>query len=106
MNVEGCTRPSGSRAWLARALAVVGALFAVVLARPAHADEASLKLPDLGSHTFAGVGNMDGRSLLFAGMGVCALGLIFGMAIYMQLKALPVHRSMREISELIYETCK
>ena len=39
-------------------------------------------------------------------MGVCALGLVFGMTIYMQLKKLPVHRSMREISELIYETCK
>jgi K(+)-stimulated pyrophosphate-energized sodium pump len=104
MNVEGSSRPGGARAWSARALAVVSALIAVVLARPAHADEASLKLPDLGSVSFAG--GMDGRSLLMAGMGVCALGLIFGMTIYLQLKKLPVHRSMREISELIYETCK
>jgi K(+)-stimulated pyrophosphate-energized sodium pump len=41
-----------------------------------------------------------------AGLAVCVLGLLFGMVIYNQLKNLPVHRSMREISELIYETCK
>jgi len=104
MNVEGSARPQGTRAWPARALAFVGALFAIALARPAHADEASLKLPDLGSVSFAG--GTSGRTLLLAGMGVCALGLIFGMTIYMQLKKMAVHRSMREISELIYETCK
>ena len=41
-----------------------------------------------------------------AGMGVCVLGLAFGLRVYMQLERLPVHRAMREISELIYETCK
>jgi len=40
------------------------------------------------------------------GIGICILGLLFGLAIYMNLKKLPVHRAMREISELIYETCK
>ena len=50
---------------------------------------------------FLGVG---GRSLLVAGLGVCVLGLVFGLVIYTQLKNLPVHESMREISELIYET--
>src|SRR5207237_5876637 len=33
-------------------------------------------------------------------------GLIFGLSILQRLKNMPVHRSMREISELIYETCK
>ena len=65
--------------------------------------EADLKLPDLGSVTFIGV---DGRTLLMGGMGVCALGFVFGLYIYMQLNRLPVHRAMLEISELIYETCK
>jgi K(+)-stimulated pyrophosphate-energized sodium pump len=65
--------------------------------------EADLKLPDLGSVTFNGV---DGRTLLMGGMGVCALGFVFGLYIYMQLNRLPVHRAMLEISELIYETCK
>src|SRR5215472_11685713 len=65
--------------------------------------EASLKLPDLGQASFVGV---NGRTLLMAGLVVCVLGLVFGLVIYQQLKALPVHRSMLEISELIYETCK
>ena len=65
--------------------------------------EASLKLPDLGQASFVGV---NGRTLLMAGLGVCVLGLVFGLVIYTQLKNLPVHESMREISELIYETCK
>jgi K(+)-stimulated pyrophosphate-energized sodium pump len=65
--------------------------------------EANLILPDLGSVEFGGI---NGRSLLMSGLVVCALGLAFGMVIFVQLRNLPVHRSMREISELIYETCK
>ena len=65
--------------------------------------EASLKIPDLGQVSFAGV---NARTLLMSGLGVCVLGLIFGLVFYSQLKHLPVHESMREISELIYETCK
>jgi K(+)-stimulated pyrophosphate-energized sodium pump len=65
--------------------------------------EADLILPDLGSMQFLGMG---GDRLLIGGLIVCALGLLFGMVMYVQLKNLPVHRSMREISELIYETCK
>ncbi|MBV9959294.1 MAG: sodium/proton-translocating pyrophosphatase, partial [Acidobacteria bacterium] len=65
--------------------------------------EASLRLPDLSRVTFLGI---NGHTLLMLGLVVCVLGLVFGLAIFMQLKNLPVHRSMREISELIYETCK
>jgi len=65
--------------------------------------EASLKLPDLTQVQFLGV---DGHKLLLFGIVFCIFGLIFGLTIYMRLKNLPVHRSMREISELIYETCK
>ena len=72
-------------------------------AREAGGGEASLKVPDLGSAQFGGVG---GRTLLLGGLVVCLLGLVFGLVIYGQLKRLPVHASMREISELIYETCK
>ena len=67
------------------------------------AGEANLRLPDLSSVRFLG---LTGHNLLLIGLLFCAFGLLFGMAIYMQLKNLPVHRSMREISELIYETCK
>ncbi|HTP88445.1 MAG TPA: sodium-translocating pyrophosphatase, partial [Bryobacteraceae bacterium] len=67
--------------------------------------EANLVLPDLGSATFFG-GAVNGRTLLMYGMIIAACGLIFGFLTYMRLRDLPVHRSMKEISELIYETCK
>jgi len=65
--------------------------------------EASLVLPDLGSAMFLGV---PGTTLLWGGVGVCVLGLIFSTIIYNNLKALPVHESMGEVANLIYETCK
>ncbi len=66
--------------------------------------EANLVLPDMKSVTF--LGGMTGYALLAWGLLFCALGLLFGLVIYTQLKNLAVHRSMREVSELIYETCK
>ncbi len=76
----------------------------VPAAAPHHSGgEASLVLPDLGQVSFGGI---NARTLLFVGLGVCLLGLLFGLVIYIELKKLPVHRSMREISDLIYETCK
>src|SRR5262249_40228318 len=65
--------------------------------------EASLRMPDVGSIQLMGV---DGRTLLLAGLVVCVLGLGFGLVIFGRIKNLPVHPSMGEISELIYETCK
>src|SRR5512140_2100734 len=65
--------------------------------------EANLVVPDLSSVSFLG---MPGSRLLTLGLIVCALGLLFGLVIYNQLKKMPVHKSMLEISELIYETCK
>ena len=75
-------------------------------AQPASSEaggEATLRLPDLSSVNFLG---MNGHNLLLIGIVFCFFGLLFGLAIYMQLKKLPVHRSMLDISELIYETCK
>jgi K(+)-stimulated pyrophosphate-energized sodium pump len=65
--------------------------------------EANLQMPDLSQVRFMGI---DGHTLLLFGLVICVLGLLFGLAIYTQLKNLPVHKAMREISELIYETCK
>src|ERR1700720_1133031 len=65
--------------------------------------EAALKLPDLSQVQFLGI---DGHKLLLFGILFCIFGLIFGLVIYSRLKNLPVHKSMRDISELIYETCK
>ncbi len=76
-----------------------------VLAAPAAepGGEARLVLPDLTQVQFLG---MNGHRLLTFGLLFCVFGLTFGMVIYTRLKNLPVHRAMREISELIYETCK
>jgi K(+)-stimulated pyrophosphate-energized sodium pump len=71
--------------------------------RPPAGGEANLVLPDLGTVDFQGI---NARTLLMGGLIVCVLGLVFGLTIYQRLKNLPVHRSMLEISELIYETCK
>jgi K(+)-stimulated pyrophosphate-energized sodium pump len=65
--------------------------------------EANLKLPDLSQVSFLGI---DGHKLLVYGLVICVFGLIFGLTIFTRLKKMPVHRSMLEISELIYETCK
>ena len=79
-------------------------LLAVLAGSTARASEADLVLPDFRTVQF--IGGLDGRSLLMAGIAVCIFGLIFGFMQYSALRNLPVHRSMLEISELIYETCK
>jgi K(+)-stimulated pyrophosphate-energized sodium pump len=110
------------RIWLARvasqrcriAQSVAGIMATIMLvassalAQPAPetaGGEASLKLPDLSMARFFNDA-IDGHKLLLIGILFCLLGLGFGMAIYTRLKNLAVHRTMREISELIYETCK
>jgi K(+)-stimulated pyrophosphate-energized sodium pump len=68
--------------------------------------EANLTLPDLSSVSFDHFFGLNGHALLSWGLLFCVGGLLFGLTIYVQLKNLPVHRTMREMSELIYETCK
>ena len=92
-------KTSFSRAFAALSAAAT----ALLVPAAARADEARLVLPDLDRVHFLG---MSGRSLLILGLFVCALGGVFGLIVYRQLKALEVHRSMLEVSELIYETCK
>jgi K(+)-stimulated pyrophosphate-energized sodium pump len=95
------TRPS-------HLLGALAAVFITCLARAAFAQneggEASLVLPDLGRVNF--LGSIPGNTLLSGGILVCLLGLAFGLVIFRQLRNMPVHKSMRDISELIYETCK
>jgi len=78
-------------------------LFTVLFASAAAASEAELQIPDLSTVSFLG---MTGHSLLVWGLLICFLGMVFGFVQYMQIRSLPVHRAMREISELIWETCK
>ena len=80
--------------------------FAYAQSEHAGGGEASLTLPDLTTVNFANFGGLNGHALLMIGLLFCVGGLLFGLAIYVHLKNLPVHRSMLEISELIYETCK
>jgi len=82
------------------------ALLALASSSPllAQGGEAELRLPDLGQAVF--LNGVTGPTLLTIGLGVAVLGLVFGMAMYTHLRKLPVHASMLEISELIYETCK
>jgi K(+)-stimulated pyrophosphate-energized sodium pump len=87
----------------APAASLLLALLALFSATTARADESELILPDLASVTFLG---MTGRALLMLGLIVCFLGLAFGLFMYSKLKNLPVHKAMRDVSELIYETCK
>jgi K(+)-stimulated pyrophosphate-energized sodium pump len=87
------------------ALLTASAATAVAQSSGEAGGEASLKLPDLSSVSFLN-GAINGHNLLEIGILFCIFGLGFGMVIYLRLKNLPVHRSMREISELIYETCK
>ncbi len=94
------------KTFVVASLLTVGSVSA--FAQPASSEaggEASLKLPDLSQVSFLN-GAIDGHRLLMIGILFCIFGLGFGMMIYIRLKNLPVHRSMREISELIYETCK
>ena len=103
-------RTIGAGAFLKRQYKTMAALMCLLVPTFAHAEsgggEANLILPDLKSVTFEHFFGLNGHALLTWGLLFCVGGLLFGLAIYMQLKNLPVHRSMREISELIYETCK
>ena len=70
---------------------------------PEAAGEAGLRIPDLSQVQFLGV---DGHKLLMVGIVFCVFGLLFGLVIYSRLKNLPVHRAMKDVSQLIWETCK
>ena len=69
-----------------------------------HGGEVNLVVPDLSRVTF--LNGISGPTLLMGGLLIALLGMVFGLVIYQKLRNLPVHSSMLEISELIYETCK
>ena len=90
----------GRSAW--RGLALV--LTFLALSGSARAGETDLAIPELAGVTF--LGGINGHDLLLAGLLVCLAGMGFGLWKYTEIRKLPVHQSMAEISELIYETCK
>jgi hypothetical protein len=89
------------------AIIIAAAVTTLALGIPTYAQshqggEANLVLPDLDQVTF--LNGINGHNLLLFGIVICVLGLGFGLAMYMNLQRMPVHRAMREISELIYAT--
>ena len=78
-------------------------LFSVLWPNAGFAGEADLVIPDLKSVTFLGI---DGWTLLASSLIICGFGFLFGFVQFLQIKNMKAHKSMLEISELIYETCK
>ncbi|HRE82052.1 MAG TPA: sodium-translocating pyrophosphatase, partial [Opitutaceae bacterium] len=71
----------------------------------ARASEADIRIPNLDVvHFFDG--SVSGHQILFLGLVICVLGMIFGWWQYVKTKALPVHESMSGVSHIIWETCK
>ena len=89
-------------------LLTLAILAAPLMAQEQAGGEANLKLPDLANQTVkvTFLGGLSGSNLLMGGLAISALGLVFGLMIFVRLKNMAVHTSMREVSELIYETCK
>src|SRR5688500_5002336 len=72
-----------------------------------HAGEADIHLPDLNNVVFPVPGfQLGGMAILYAGLVVCALATIYGWRQYQQIAALPVHPRMKDVSNIIWETCK
>ncbi|MGC8828229.1 MAG: sodium-translocating pyrophosphatase [Verrucomicrobiia bacterium] len=82
----------------------LGSLMAI--ATNGFASEAELKLPDLRGVAYNNLGGINGFQLMLIGIAVCIIGLIFGLVQYSKIKALPVHDTMRNVSNIIWETCK
>jgi K(+)-stimulated pyrophosphate-energized sodium pump len=81
-------------------------LMAVLVSTGAYASEADIHIPPLDAVRFAGLGGISGAALMYGGLVICVIGAIFGLVQYKQTKALPVHRSMANVSNTIWETCK
>ncbi len=90
--------------WFSRAGSALAGLGVLLHSSQAYASEADLVLPDLSSVSF--LGGIPGHTLLLYGLAVCLFGMAFGLIQYKGIQNLPVHSAMKEISELIYETCK
>ena len=84
-----------------------GLILLLLSASGLSAAEADINIPDLSTVDFPVFGkSLSGLAILWTGLGVCALGVIFGLIQYTQTKALPVHKRMGDVSNIIWETCK
>ena len=78
----------------------------LLLASPVVAGEADIKLPPLDQVQFSVFGGTNGLTIMYAGLFVCIIGLIFAIIQYRQTRDLPAHKSMLDVSNIIWETCK
>ena len=85
---------------------MLASLFVMLLAGAAFAGEADIILPDLSKVSFTIFGGLSGLSIMYFGLIVCVIGLIFAMLQANHTKNLPAHKSMLEVSEIIWQTCK
>ena len=92
-----------ARSWLLTGGCCLIALAIFLFAPEVLGSEKDLKIPNLETVKVLGT---NAKVLLYAGMGVCVLGMLFGLVMYQHVRKLPVHKAMLEVSELIYETCK
>ncbi|MDP2268724.1 MAG: sodium-translocating pyrophosphatase, partial [Deltaproteobacteria bacterium] len=90
-----------------RLLSFFSALSVIFLSPAAFAGEADINLPDLTNVVFniAGV-SVSGITILYWGLVICVIGMMFGVLQYKQTKNLPAHKSMLDVSATIWETCK
>jgi K(+)-stimulated pyrophosphate-energized sodium pump len=84
---------------------LLSSLMLLLMAGTAFAGEANILLPDLSKITFFG-GSLGGVTILNFGLLICLIGLAFGFMQYAQTKNLPAHKSMLDVSQTIWETCK
>src|SRR5712672_2071862 len=86
--------------WLILLLLTLGSATGV------YASESDIHIPDLTQVKFPGLGGVSGVNLMYGGLVICLSGAVFGLVQYKQTKALPVHKSMADVSNTIWETCK
>jgi len=86
--------------------AIVLLFMALLASTGVYASEADIKIPPLDTVKFAGLQGITGTALMYFGLVICVIGAVFGLVQYSQTKALPVHNSMRNVSNMIWETCK
>ncbi len=79
-------------------IGVVSLIAALLMPLAAFAkSEADLSVPGFTS---------DQNTLLIVGMGVCILGMLFGLYQFLKVKKIKAHKSMLDVSQTIFETCK
>ena len=85
---------------------LLSTLFSIFVFQDAYASEIDLNIPtlDVVFNIFGFA--VTGTQILFFGLIVCALGLLFGLCEFAHIKNMPAHKSMLNVAETIYETCK